>query len=98
MRGLGRLCNHRRLPSNDILKKAQEVEDVWALIHRPIAQIRVVDSSIDADVLSRTYGHTLSRYHEHHDTFRICRISMRQPYRHRKSVDCAAEIDRKGAR
>lgn len=98
MKGLGRLCDHRRLPSKDILKKAQEVEDVWPLIHRPIAQIRVIDSSIDADVLSRTYGHTLSRYHKYHDTFGICRIGMRQPYRHRKSVDCAAKVDGKSAR
>jgi hypothetical protein len=74
---LGRPQNDWRLPSKDILKKAQEVDDVRALIHSPIAQIGMVDSAIDADVLARTYGHTLSWYHKHHDTFGVCRIGMR---------------------
>jgi hypothetical protein len=74
---LGRFRNDGRLPSKDILKKAQEVDDIRAVIHRPIAQIGMVDPAIHADVLARTYGHTFSRYHKHHDTFGVCRIGMR---------------------
>jgi hypothetical protein len=77
LRLLGRFCNDGRLPSKDILEKAQEVDDIRALIHRPITQIWVVDSAIHADVLARTYGHTFSRYHEHHDTFGVCRVGLR---------------------
>lgn len=74
---LSRLCNNRRLSGKDILKQAQEVDNVRALCYRPIAQIGMIDSAIDADVLSRTYGHSVSWYHKHHDAFRVCRIGMR---------------------
>jgi hypothetical protein len=77
LRLLGRFRNDGWLPSKDILKKAQEVDDIRTLIHRPIAQIWVVDSAIDADVLTRTYSHSLSRYNKDHDTFGVCRIGMR---------------------
>jgi hypothetical protein len=94
---LSRLCNDWRLPGKNILKQAQEVDNVRALCYRPIAQIRMVHSAIDTDMLSRTYGHTLSWYHKHHNAFRVCRIGMRYPYCHRKPIDCAAKVDRESA-
>jgi len=70
-------CNDRRFSSENILEKTQEVDDIRALIDRPVAQIGVVDSSVNTDVLARSDGHSLACYHKHHDTLRICRIGMR---------------------
>ena len=93
MMGLDRLRYYRRLPSKDILKEAQEVDNVRTLIYSPIAQVGVVDSSINTNVLARPYGHTFSRYHKDHDALRVCRIGMWKPYCHRESIDCAAKVD-----